>query len=439
LEKDELDLAETSRNTHVVEAALRAANPHEDWSDRPAPTQASDSVVTTHPILNKLNIPNAEKAAIEDYSESIQNTQIEMELASQETVGKGPAIPFLPPCTVEVRLNTKSHCTWCLNNINLMAPIPASVWKVWANLSEVEIRACEDKAFTVSSSLSEGQAIPNAFPLVLYDHYKCTTTSVMVHAKQEVLTCPLRHQQHTSKLWNCRRPYLRCACSQNAKSGCRGNMIWFDHAVWFMLNNLDRFFDSRYPSFTAKFGAFLTWISSAALQAVRMQLIFIAYRKLMEIAAVELAANPIEKLLAKYAEAPGAQQVERLVKPATFSLETAPSPSPLPVSKKRRLNMNVTPDDAFQNQRGQNNYSRQRNSQDQRTNSHGGGRGRYNKNFCLAQQGNSWFNINPPVNLASPSPTNRSSPMFSERTPLSASASTVIIRPWSPRRGRVLN
>jgi hypothetical protein len=175
LEKDELDLAETSRNTHVVEAALRAANPHEDWSDRPAPTQASDSVVTTHPILNKLNIPNAEKAAIEDYSESIQNTQIEMELASQETVGKGPAIPFLPPHTVEVCLNTKSHRTWCLNNINLMAPIPASVWKVWANLSEAEIRACEDKALTVSSSLSEGQAIPNAFPLALYDHYKCTT------------------------------------------------------------------------------------------------------------------------------------------------------------------------------------------------------------------------------------------------------------------------
>jgi hypothetical protein len=216
-------------------------------------------------------------------------------------------------------------------------------------------------------------------------------------------------------------------------------MIWFDHAVWFMLNNLDRLFDSRYPSFTAKFGAFLTWISSAALQAVRMQLTFIAYRKLMEIAAVELAANPTEKLLAKYPEAPRARQVERLFKPATFSLEIAPSPSPLPVSKKRRLNMNVTPDDAFQNQRGQNNYSRQRNSQDQRTNSHGGGRGRYNKNFCLAQQGNSWFNINPPVNLASPSPTNRSSPMFSERTPLSASASTVIIRPWSPRRGRVLN
>lgn len=437
LEKDELDLAEMTRNTHVVEAALRAANPHEDWSDRPPPTQASDSVVTTHPILGKLNIPNAEKAAIEDYSESIQNTQFEIELASQETVGKGPAIPFLPPRTVEVRLNTKSHRTWCLNNINLMAPIPVSVWRVWANLTDAEIKACEDKALTVSSSLSEGQPIPNAFPLALYDHYKCTTTSVMVHAKQDVLTCPPRHQQHTSKLWNCRRPYLRCACSQNAKSGCRGNMIWFDHSVWFMLNNLDRFFDARYPSSAAKFGAFLTWISSAALQAVRMQITFIAFRKLMEVAAVELAANPTEKLLAKYAEAPGARQVERLFKPATFSLETTPSPSPLP--KKRRLNMNVTPDDAYQNQRGQNHYGRQRNGPDSRPNSHAGGRGRYNKNFRPAQQGNSWFQINPPVNPASPNPPSRSSSLLSERTPPSASASTVSIRPWSPVRGRVLN
>ena len=111
LEKYELDLAETSCNTHMVEAALRAANPHEDWSDCLPPIQASDSVITTHPILGKLNIPNVEKAAIEDYSESIQNTQIEIELASQEIVSKGPAIPFLPPRTIEVRLNTKSHRT----------------------------------------------------------------------------------------------------------------------------------------------------------------------------------------------------------------------------------------------------------------------------------------------------------------------------------------
>jgi hypothetical protein len=87
-------------------------------------------------------------------------------------------------------------------------------------------------------------------------------------------------------------------------------MIWFDHAIWFMLNSLDRFFDSRYSSVAAKFGAFLTWTSTAGLVAVRMHITFMAYRKLMETAAVELAASPIEKLLAKYGEAPSARQVE---------------------------------------------------------------------------------------------------------------------------------
>jgi hypothetical protein len=109
-----------------------------------------------------------------------------------------------------------------------MAPIPVSVWKVWGNLTEAEIKACEDKVLSMSNPTSEGQPIANAFPLALYDHYKCTTTFVMVHVKQEILTCPPRHQQYTSKLWNCRRPYLRCAYSQTAKTSCKGNMIWFD-------------------------------------------------------------------------------------------------------------------------------------------------------------------------------------------------------------------
>ena len=45
-------------------------------------------------------------------------------------------------------------------------------------------------------------------------------------------------------------------------------MIWFDHAVWFMLNNLERFFDSRYPSLASKYGAFITWINAACAVAV---------------------------------------------------------------------------------------------------------------------------------------------------------------------------
>jgi hypothetical protein len=213
---------------------------------------------------------------------------------------------------------------------------------MWANLFDKEIKACKDKAFNTSSHLVEGHAIANAFPLALYNHHKCTTT------KQDMLTCPPRQPQHTSKLWNCRMLYLRCTCSQNAKSGCRGHMLWFDQSVWFMLSNLDCFFDSRYPSIAVKYGAFITWISAASLTAVLAQLTFMAYRRLMEVVVVEFAAKPTEKLLVKYFDALSAQQVEHLFKPASFSLESAPSLSPVGYRRKC-LNMNVTLEDQLNN------------------------------------------------------------------------------------------
>jgi hypothetical protein len=88
---------------------------------------------------------------LEDLGEYIQSTQIEQELASIDALGRDPAILLLPPRTIEVRLNNRSHRTWCLNNINLLAPIPTSVWKVWANMSEGEIKACEDRALSSAS------------------------------------------------------------------------------------------------------------------------------------------------------------------------------------------------------------------------------------------------------------------------------------------------
>jgi hypothetical protein len=166
-----------------------------------------------HPMLGRLNIPHAQQAAIEDYSKCIQSTQLDQELASLDSSSKGLAIPLLPPRTVEVRLNTRSHRSWCLNNINLLVPIPTSVWKIWANLSEAEVKACEDRALSSPSQVTEALPITNAYPLALFDHHKCTTTTISLHAKQDVLTCLPRHAQYTSKLWNCRRPYMRCACS----------------------------------------------------------------------------------------------------------------------------------------------------------------------------------------------------------------------------------
>ena len=127
LEKVEQELEEILSNARVVETALRAANTHDDWLDQPQQTRAVETLEILYPMVGRLNIPHAHKAAIEDYGDSIQSFQMETEIASLDASGKGPAIPLLPPCTVEVRLNSRSHQTWYLNNINLLVPIPPTV------------------------------------------------------------------------------------------------------------------------------------------------------------------------------------------------------------------------------------------------------------------------------------------------------------------------
>ena len=61
---------------------------------------------------------------------------------------------------------------------------------------------------------------------------------------------------------------MRCTCDGGATTGCKGTMLWFDHAMWFMINNLERFFDKAYVNLTAKFAAFIMWISSALKKAI---------------------------------------------------------------------------------------------------------------------------------------------------------------------------
>lgn len=104
-------------------------------------------------------------------------------------------------------------------------------------------------------------------------------------------------------------------------------MLWFDHSIWYMINNLGKFFpDSLYPALPAKYGAFLTWMKNAAKYAVKTQITFLAVRRLMETAALEFATDPSQRLLTKHYEAPGARKIERLFKPASFSVEIAPTP-----------------------------------------------------------------------------------------------------------------
>ena len=164
-----------------------------------------------------------------------------------------------------------------------------------------------------------------------------------------------------------------------------------------------------------------------------------AFRRLIEVATLEFVANSNEKLLAKYADAPGIRQIKRFLKLASFFLGTAPSSSPVNYSRKSRLNMNVTPND--RNNHNQRHQPGPRNrTQEQRQPGSNSGRGRYNKNFQPPSRTAGAFTRSPSQSsLQSPSSTRRGIHTFLQDTPPSVSHSPMTISPWSPIKGRILD
>jgi len=178
-------------------------------------------------------------------------------------------------------------------------------------------------------------------------------------------------------MWNVHRPYLRCACHQKSNNGCTGSLIWWDHAAWYMINHLEKFFpDDSFPTLKAKFIAFLIWMHGAGRTAVRCQLAFSQARTWMCTGAIQFAANPTGKVLAELPDMPGPRQIERMLKPAAFSIANPGTPSSAPPSKRQKLNLNTPPNSNRQASgggynRGRGSYSRGR----------GFGAGRGNNNF----------------------------------------------------------
>lgn len=382
LEQDEAEFVEAGRNTVAVDKAIRAANPHEDWGSRLPATElaSSDKAASLHPLLARMNMTPEHKSAIQEYSEAIQATQTEKDLAALEANRKGHAIPLVPGRAVEEQLASKHHRMWCLRNINLIAPITTPMYKVYANLTDSEVAVCEKRALTCMGTFgSKPQELINAFPIALYDHHKCTSMRVNVHAKKDLLTCNPRDEKYSSAVWNCGRPFIRCACDDKSPNGsCTGTMLWFDHSVWYMLNNLHVFFPPQtYPTLVARFAAFLTWMKDAARLAVQTQITFNEIRRLMVQAAIEFSENPKAKLLAEHKDAVGARKVERFFKPAAFSLENHHSPVPQPY-KKQKFN-SPGQEEVESNQSRQKNF--RSNARGGRTGGRGRGRGSFNMNY----------------------------------------------------------
>ena len=152
---------------------------------------------------------------------------------------------------------------------------------------------------------------------------------------------------------------MRCLCNPQATTGCKGSIIWFDHAAWTMINKLEVFFPN-YPTAVARLAAFMIWMHESARIAVKAAIVFQVGREQMIKAAIQLAENPSQRLLTEISDSPIANKIERLLKGPKFSLAHPGSPSKaLSPFKKQKINLNSSPaDKAYSGGRGRGSLSR---------------------------------------------------------------------------------
>ena len=367
LAQDEADLEASKKNSAVVEVAIRHANKQTaDDSVTLSQTAIPESGTFSHPFLNNLSIEDAHRAALEDFQESILTSQIEKEQEFLVASGCFLAIPFVPHRTIEDQVSMKSHRVWATGNVNSLAPILISTWRIWAGMSQAEIEECRNCALNNKQLIANGQNLANCFSLYSYDHAKCPVTTVKLHIKTDIPTANDRREKHPQEMWNVYRPYLRCACHPKSTTGCTGSVIWWDHACWYMVNHLEKFFpDENFPTLKAKLMAFMIWMQGAGRTAIRCQIAFTYTRTWMCNGAIQFAANPMGKILPELPELPGPKKIERLLKPASFSVANPGTPSSAPPTKKQRINLNTPPQHARQNGgavrgRGRGSYGRGR-------------------------------------------------------------------------------
>ena len=372
LEKDDMDLQASEKIIPVLEKVLAHAN-----SDGTSPLPSEDEKLNAdedHPLLQKITLTSAEKAAIAHYKETLASNTSDIRNLFLRKSGKRCNIPLAPPRAVEHMLMLRGHKAWNLNCMSHLAPITVHMWQTWSRLTNDEVEVCRTNALNNTGQIKDAITLPHAFPLSTFDHNKCSSANVKLLTKQELPTGEFRREKHLNEFWNCGRPYLRCNCSSQSATdgspGCDGSVIWWDHAVWMMVNRLELFFGEEYPTLRSKLAAFWIWIASSGKAAVKSHLTFSFRRDITLEGVLEYANNQTGRLLKKYGDGAGIRQIERLIKPPSFSLAN-PSPSAA-VGKRQKLNLNATP---FPERGGR------------------GGRGGLNKNYRAKKSAASPFEV----------------------------------------------
>ncbi|CAM6082137.1 unnamed protein product [Calypogeia fissa] len=248
-----------------------------------------------------------------------------------------PYVPVLPPRHLEWESSKVDACLWKIKNINNLAPLSLEISQAWGTVSTEEVLQCRECALNVVTLCDKSPVFISKWPMTIFGppKYKCKIAAG-AKIRGPLDTKNSRIKEHKSKMWNWMRPYFLCSCYY--KAACNGQLIWLDHAVWYMLNHLEDFFTAS--SVQGRLVMLIKFLSGDARRMVLDHITFLYIRDFTIEATQELIAHPHARLLTRYGPSRGIRMVEALVKPGTFSDDLCDI---LGGSSKKRWNLNDRP------------------------------------------------------------------------------------------------
>ncbi|CAM6104303.1 unnamed protein product [Calypogeia fissa] len=320
LEHDENDVLKASKMSRQIDKVLNndPTNTIPPDQELIAPERTADiqALVHSNPLMDLEFLSPEEQADLQDL---IQNMDHGVTEEVEEPHDGDTYIPIFPRRHVERLVAPYDAMMWRIPNLNQLAPISLDMWQHWVNATTDEMAECCDRAIrgVFESPLFPATAVTMlAWPMNIFKSpkYKCVELA-LIKVRQDYVTDSTRPTNHKQNFWNWHRPYIRCQCSH--KSGCKGELLWFDHGIWYILNHLGEFFSANTPQGKlVQFMAFLTHIKGV----VKDQITFMYLREFMRDACLELHNNPeIAVLLPQFGQAHGIRMIEKMVRPGTFS------------------------------------------------------------------------------------------------------------------------
>ena len=140
------------------------------------------------------------------------------------------------------------------------------------NCDAVEFEVCKSFAAKTKHLLAKDPFLDLAFfSLKDADNTKYSNTCVSIRAK-----APNPHEYKEEKylrnVWNLFRPYIKCRCWANKNNNCKADIMWFDHLLWYILNNAHNFF--HLSSNKACFFACISWCNALPHEVKQAVLIY---------------------------------------------------------------------------------------------------------------------------------------------------------------------